>query len=50
MTRNTLELLLSLLNGQQIRVGAPREEIDAVLAARDELEKALGELSDPTST
>lgn len=41
MTPNTLRLLYGLLCSQQINVGAPRSEIEAVLAAREELEVAI---------
>jgi hypothetical protein len=38
MTLNTLRLLYALLCRQQILVGSPREEIDAILRAKEELE------------
>ena len=41
MTLNTLRFLHGLLCAQQINAGAPRAEIDAVLAAREELEAAI---------
>jgi hypothetical protein len=40
---NTLNLLYQLLCSQQISANVPRSEIEAVLTARDELEKALAE-------
>lgn len=41
MSLNTLRLLYQILVAQPLNVGAPREEIDAVLAARDELAAAI---------
>ena len=41
ISRNTLQLMYDLLCRQQIVVGAPRSEIDAVLAAKEELEREL---------
>jgi hypothetical protein len=41
LSPNTLRLLKSLLDGQQIDLRAPREEIDAVLVAKDELDAAV---------
>lgn len=43
LSLNTLQLLHNLLSQQQIVVGAERAEIDAVLAAKDELDAALAE-------
>jgi hypothetical protein len=43
MTLNTLRLLHALLTQQQVSVGAAREEIEAVLTARDELEAAIAQ-------
>ena len=41
MSLNTLRLLHNLLCSQQITMNAPRVDIDAVLAAKDELEAAI---------
>lgn len=41
LSPNTLHLLLDLLNAQQFSVRAGRAEIDAVLAAKEELEAAI---------
>jgi hypothetical protein len=43
LSLNTLRLLKSLLDKQQISVGAARQEIDAVLTAKDELDSAVAE-------
>lgn len=41
MSLNTLRLLHQLLTAQPLNLTAPREEIEAVLAARDELAAAI---------
>lgn len=45
MTENTLRLLYGLLCQQQLSVAADRAEIDAVLAAREELEAELAKIT-----
>jgi hypothetical protein len=47
MSPNTLRLLHDLLCRQQILASAPRNEIEAVLAAREELEAAIAEAAKP---
>jgi hypothetical protein len=41
LSDNTLRLLSGLLDSQQINVGAGRDEIEAVLTARDELQAEI---------
>lgn len=43
MSLNTLRLLRQLLVAQPLNLAATREEIDAVLAARDELDADIAE-------
>lgn len=43
MSLNTLRLLYQILVAQQLNAAALREEIEAVLAARDELVAAIAE-------
>lgn len=43
MSPNTLRLLYGLLCSQQLTLSAPRAEIEAVLAAKEELEAAIAE-------
>jgi hypothetical protein len=38
---NTLRLLKSLLDGQSLSIGAGRDEIEAILTAKDELDDAV---------
>lgn len=47
LSLNTLRFLYALLCSQQINAGAPRSEIDAVLAAREELEAAITKVENP---
>lgn len=49
MTENTLRLLYDLLCRQQLNVGASRDDIGAVLTARQELEDALAALEKATA-
>jgi len=44
MSLSSLRLLHGLLCSQQIAVGADRAEIDAILAARTELEAAISDI------
>lgn len=43
MTLNTLRLLRQILAAQTLNMDASRDEIEAVLAARDELDAAIAE-------
>ncbi len=43
LSLNTLRLLQGLLHEQKISVAASREDIEAVLAAKDELAAAIAE-------
>lgn len=46
LSLNTLHLCRQLLGAQTISANAPRVEIEAVLAARDELDAAIAEASE----